>query len=128
MGQPYTKIHHNNYELIIYHGIVPLDPNNGNVDVEVTFPNGDSFSAVFFTIRNIETIMKQYKKTGECADGLYFWTSDMVIVHQLSEKTICATIDRLLVDDEFESVFSKNQEAPEISSDGDQDLIGYFNA
>lgn len=128
MRQPYTKIHHNNYELIIYHGIVPLDPNNDNVDVEVTFPNGDSFSAVFFTIRNIETIMKQYKKTGECADGLYFWTSDMVIVHQLSEKTICATIDRLLVDDEFEAVFSKNQEAPEISSDGDQDLIGYFNA
>ncbi len=128
MGQPYTKIHHNNYELIIYHGIVPLDPNNGNVDVEVTFPNGDSFSAVFFTIRNIETIMKQYKKTGECADGLYFWTSDMVIVQQLSEKTICATIDRLLVDDEFESVFSKNQETPDISSDGDQDLIGYFNA
>ncbi len=128
MGQPYTRVHHKGYELIIYHGIAPLDPNNDNVDVGVTFPNGDSFSAVFFTIKNIETLMKQYKKTGECANGLYFWTSDMVIVQQLSEKTICATIDRLLVDDEFESVFSKNQESPEISSDGDQDLIGYFNA
>ena len=50
MGQPYTRVHHNNYELIIYHGIAPLDPNDDNVDVEVTFPNGDSFSAVFLSI------------------------------------------------------------------------------
>lgn len=61
MGQPYTRVHHNNYELIIHHGIVPLDPNNDNVDVEVPFLNGDSFSAVFFTIKNIETLMQRGK-------------------------------------------------------------------
>ena len=127
MDKPYTIIQHNDYELTIYNGIAPLDPNNDNVDVEVTFPNGESFSAVFFTLQNIETLMKQYKKTGECADGLYFWTSDMVIVQQLSKKTICATIDKLLAEDEFESVFSKNEKSTEISSDNKEDYFRRFN-
>jgi hypothetical protein len=86
MDKPYTIVQHNDYELTIYHGIAPFDPNNDNVDVEVTFQDGESFSAIFFTLQNIETLMKHYKKTGECADGLYFWASDMVIVQHLSEK------------------------------------------
>lgn len=127
INKPYTIVQHNDYELTIYRGITPLDPNNDNVDVEVTFPNGESFSAVFFTLENIETLMKRYKKTGECADGLYFWASDMVIVQQISENTICATIDKLLAEDEFESVFSKNQESTVISSDNDEDYYKRFN-
>ncbi len=107
MNGPDTIIKHNDYELTIYRGITPLDSNNDNVDVEVTFPNGESYSAIFFTLQNIETLMKRYQKTEECADGLYFWASDMVIVQQISEKTICATIDKLLAEDEFESVFPK---------------------
>ena len=121
MGKPYTTIQHNNYQLTIYKGITPLDPNNDNVDVQVTFPNGNSFSAVFFTLQNINTLMKQYKKTGECANGLYFWTSDMMIVQELTEQTICETIDNLLAEEEFESVFSKNEESTIIApEDGDR--------
>ena len=71
--------------------------------------------------------MERYKKTGGCADGLYFWASDMVIVQQLSEKTICATIDKLLAEDEFESVFSKNQKSTEISSDNEEVYFRRFN-
>ena len=127
MNKPYTIVQHNDYELTIYRGIPPLDSNNDNVDVEVTFPNGESYSAVFFTLQNIETLMKRYQKTGECADGLYFWASDMVIVQQLSDKIICATIDKLLAEDEFESVFSKNQKSTEASSDNNEDYYKRFN-
>ena len=127
MDKPYTIVQHNDYKLTIYRGIKPLDPDNDNVDVEVTFQNGESFSAVFFTLQNIETLMKHYKKTGECADGLYFWASNMVIVQQLSEKIICATIDKLLAEDEFESVFSKNQESTEISCDNEEVYFRRFN-
>ena len=98
-----------------------MDPDNDNVDVQVTFPNGESFSAVFFTLQNIATLMKHNKKTGECANGLYFWTSDMMIVQELTEETICETIDNLLAEKEFESVFSKNEESTIISpKDGDK--------
>ena len=127
MDKSYTIVQHNDYKLTIYRGIKPLDPDNDNVDVEVTFQNGESFSAVFFTFQNIETLMKHYKKTGECADGLYFWASNMVIVQHLSEKTICETIDKLLVEDKFESVFSKNQESTIISSNDGTDYFKSFN-
>ena len=127
MDKPYTTVQRNDYQLTIYHGIDPLDPDNDNVDVQVTFPNGESFSAVFFTLQNINTLMKHYKKTGECANGLYFWTSDMLIVQKLTEQTICETVDNLLAEEEFESVFSKNEESTIISpKDGDK-LFKRFN-
>ena len=116
-----TIVQRANYKLTIYRGIVPLDSENDNVDVQVTFPNGERFSAVFFTLRNIEALMRRYKKTGECADGLYFWASDMMIVENLTEKTICKTIDHLLTEDEFGYVFSKNEDAKDISpKEGDK--------
>ena len=127
MDKPYTTIQRNDYQLTIYNGIAPLDPYNDNVDVQVTFPSGESFSAVFFTLQNIATLMKDYEKTGEGANGLYFWTSDMVIVQELTEQTICETVDNLLADGEFESVFSKNEEPSIISpKDGDR-LFKRFN-
>ena len=121
MDKSYTTIQCNGYQLTIYHGIAPLDPDNDNVDVHVTFPNGESFSAVFFTPQNIDTLMKDYKKTGECANGSYFWTSDMLIVQKLTEQTICEIVENLLAEGEFESVFSKNEASPIISpKDGDR--------
>ena len=121
MDKPYTTVQRNDYQLTIYNGIAPLDPANDNVDVQVTFPNGESFSAVFFTLQNIATLMKHYKKTGECADGSYFWASDMIVVQRLTEQTICETVDNLLTEGEFASVFSKNEESPIISpEDGDK--------
>jgi len=121
MDKPYTIVQHNNYKLTIYRGIAPLNSDNDNVDVQVTFPNGERFSAVFFTLSNIEALMRRYKKTGECADGLYFWASDMMIVESLTEKTICKTIDHLLAEDEFGYVFSKNEDAKDISpKEGDK--------
>ena len=100
-----------------------MDPINTNVDVQVTFPNGESFSAVFFTLQNIETLMKDYKETGEGANGLYFWTSDMLIVQKLTEQTICEIVENLLAEGEFASVFSKNEDSTNISA---KDRDGLF--
>ena len=127
MDKPYITVQRDDYKLTIHCGIAPLDPDNDNVDVQVTFPNGESFSAVFFTLQNIDSLMKHYKKTGECANGSYFWASDMIIVHKLTEQTICEAIDNLLAEEEFASVFSKNEESTIISpKDGDR-LFKRFN-
>ena len=127
MDKLYTIVQRNDYKLTIYRGTAPLNPDNDNVDVQVTFPNGESFSAVFFTLRNIDTLMKRYKKTGECAGGLYFWASDMIIVERLTEKTICETIDNLLAEEEFGYVFSKNEELEDISPEAGDKLFKYFD-
>ena len=127
MDKPYVTVQRDDYKLTIYSGIAPLDTDNDNVDVQVTFPNGERFSAVFFTLQNIDTLMKDYKKTGECANGLYFWTSNMMIVQELTEQTICETIDNLLSEEAFESVFVRNEESTTISpKDGDR-LFKQFN-
>ncbi len=127
MGKPYMIVQRDKYKLTIYRGTTPLNSNNDNVDVQVTFPNGERFSAVFFTIRNIEALMKRYKKTGECAGGLYFWASDMIIVKSLTKKTICKTIDRLLAEDEFGDVFSKNEDPKDISPEEGDKLFECFD-
>ena len=127
MDKPYTTVQRDDYQLTIYRGIAPPDPNNYNVDVQVTFPNGESFSAVFFTLQNIATLMKGYENTGEGANGLYFWTSDMLIVQKLTEQTICEAVDNLLAEGEFESVFSKNEESTVISRKKGDRLFKRFN-
>ena len=127
MGKPYTIVKRDKYKLTIYRGTTPLNSNNDNVDVQVTFPNGERFSAVFFTLRNIEALMKRYKKTGECAGGLYFWASDMIIAESLTEKTICKTIDHLLAEGEFGYVFSKNEESKDISPKEGEKLFECFD-
>ena len=71
--------------------------------------------------------MKDYKKTGEGANGLYFWTSDMLIVQRLTEQTICEAIDNLLAEEEFTSVFSKNEEPTIISSTDGTRLFKQFD-
>ena len=83
MDKSYITLQHNGYRLTIYSGIVPLDPGNDNVDVQVTFPNGANFSATFFTLQNIATLMQRYTKTGECAAGSYFWASNTIIVQKI---------------------------------------------
>ncbi len=127
MDKSYITLQHNGYRLIIYDGIASLDPDNDNVDVQVTFPNGDDFSATFFTLQNIDTLMQHYTKTGECAAGSYFWTSNMIIVQKLTEQTICETIDDLLAEEEFTSVFSKNSEPTIVSTKDGEALFKRFD-
>lgn len=127
MGKPYTIVQRDKYKLTIYRGTTPLNSNNDNVDVQVTIPNGERFSAVFFTLRNIEALMKRYKKTGECADGLYFWASNMIIVESLTEKTICKTIDHLLAKDEFGYIFSKNEDTKDVSPEEGDEIFKCFD-
>ena len=127
MDKSYITLQHNGYRLTIYSGIGSLDPGNDNVDVQVTFPNGDNFSATFFTLQNIETLMRHYQKTGECDAGSYFWASNMIIVQKLTEQTICKAIDDLLAAEEFTSIFSKNSEPAIVSTKDGETLFKRFD-
>lgn len=80
-----------------------------NVDVIVKFEDGEQFSATFFTIDNIKALMNSYSTTGECHRGLYFWCVNMIIVRELSRRSVEETIQSLIDSEEFEQVFSKIQ-------------------
>ena len=94
------------FELRILGGIGRLDPLDDNVDVEISFPDDERrFSATFFTRRNIDSLIEKNKTTGECASGLYFWGSNLIIVSSLSRETIEATVQDLLTTGEFDRAF-----------------------
>ena len=84
-----------------------IDPYDDNVDVVVRFSDGMRFVATFFTLKNIETLLERYRSTGECANGLYFWASDVVIVERIADDVISATVSDLLASGEFVTAFSK---------------------
>lgn len=78
---------------------------DSNVDVYVNFQNGKKFTATFFTVANITRIMESYNKSGECANGIYFWASDAIIIKNLNPLLIRKAIDDLIKNNEFESAF-----------------------
>jgi hypothetical protein len=84
-----------------------LNPADDNADVFVYFADGRKYVATFFTLANIESIMKTYRATGECADGLYFWASDMVIVERLDRETVERAVADLIRSGEFEKAFDR---------------------
>jgi hypothetical protein len=81
----------------------------GNEDIVVNY-NGSRYSATVFTISNIIELMDNYRSTGECKGGLYFYCQDMLIVKNLKRKTIIDTISHLIEVGEFEIVMKKLKE------------------
>lgn len=78
---------------------------NDNIDVEVSFANGERYIATFFTVVNIQRIMEGYRHTGECLYGTYFWCSDLIIVKDLEMETIENTIRDLIRREMLETIF-----------------------
>jgi hypothetical protein len=93
------------YHLSYVEDVAGTDALDDNVDVFVDFVTGERYVATFFTIANIQRLMDKDAETGECAGGLYFWATDMVIVRSLTRQNIERTIADLLATGTFESVF-----------------------
>lgn len=68
-----------------------------NIDVEIELNTGETFSATFFTVRNIQSLLNKFKATGECASGTYFWAVDMIITEDLSKETLYRAIEDLVI-------------------------------
>lgn len=83
------------------------DVNNNNTDVIVTFEDGSKWGASFFTYTNINTLVEKNKATGEGLGGKYFWSSDMILVDEVSRKRIEEVITHLISEDEFKCVFNE---------------------
>lgn len=87
-------------------GAQEWDDHDDNIDVEVQFPSGRRYAATFFTIRNIQSLFRKNRETGECLSGTYLWATDMILVENLQRSTLISTINGLLNDHEFDSAFT----------------------
>jgi len=80
------------------------DALNDNIDVEVVFDD-HFYSATFFTVENVKQVMAKYRSTGECAEGLYFYTANLIIVTELTWASATVTVAHLMESGEFFSAF-----------------------
>jgi hypothetical protein len=83
-----------------------LDALEANSDVVVELEDGSRWVATFFTFKNIDSLVKKNRSTGECLHGKYFWASDMILVDEISRNRIIEVIDDLIQDGSFSRVFS----------------------
>ena len=95
------------YELTIFGGTQPLNAINDNVDVEVRVDDGSRWCATFFTVESLNALFAKNRVTGECANGLYLWAAEMIVVERLDEAVIRATIDDLVDSGELEDAFGR---------------------
>jgi hypothetical protein len=85
-------------------GCQTWDVDDDNIDVEITLSDDRKYSATFFAISNIRTLMNKNRITGECAGGIYLWSANMVLLEDLKPETIQQTIAGLIEDGEIDDI------------------------
>ena len=93
----------NGFQLKLHHE--PASRTDHNIDIEVTLPSGERFTATLTTLKNIAGIMERYGKTGECLAGKYFWASELIIVDDLNLDSIRKIVADLLKSGELRRAF-----------------------
>lgn len=78
-----------------------------NTDVIVKFQDETEWIASFFTYANINKLIEKNKTTGECLGGRYFWSSDMILIDEISREAIEEVIKDLIKENCFESIFTR---------------------
>lgn len=93
-----------------------LSPHTFRLKVRCCFNHFDTGDVVLLTT-NINTLQwrttrilglpQRYKRTGECLAGAYFWSTDMILIDQVSRQRIEDVIAHLLNENEFEMIFTQ---------------------
>lgn len=101
------SIERNPISIRIFDEGLGLPSDDANVDVEVRDHRGNRWSATFYTIPNVRTLMERWRHSGEYGGGTYLWGGrDAILVERLSREVIESTVEQLRKEGEFERVFS----------------------
>lgn len=82
-----------------------IDPADDNVDVTVIFATGERYTATFFTVENLNSLMERYSESGECANGLYVWSSHMIVIQRITKMNVERAVGDLIQSGEFRNAF-----------------------
>lgn len=78
-----------------------FDREDLNTDVIFELDNGSRWVVSFFTYKNIETLQKKNKNTGERLNGKYFCSTDMVLISFISKELIQEVINEMISHNEL---------------------------
>ncbi len=109
------------YDVHVYAEGVRFPVLDDNVDVEVTKEDGSRWSATFFTVKNVSTLLTRWKASGENCGGLYFYGGrDAIVVDVVTPEVIERVVECLFSEDEFESVFARLSDFGFEEEDGEE--------
>lgn len=83
---------------------LPEPTEDDNVDVRIELADGRAYSVTLFTVRNLETLMARWGRTGECAHGLYVWATNMIVVQAISQAVIRRVAQDLVETGDIEKI------------------------
>ena len=85
-----------------------MNPLDEAIDVVLTTKDGEEYRANFVTKNFLDHMFEKNKVTGECAKGTYFCMPDnMVVIEEINDKNLKATIDDLIENLEVDDYFKK---------------------
>jgi hypothetical protein len=87
------------------------NPVDDTTDVIVTFADRSRWVATFFSYANIATRVTNYRRSGESLGGKYFWSSDMILVDEVSRKRLEEVVAHLLHKGDFKRIFTRSDDA-----------------
>ena len=75
-----------------------------NAEVRIELADGRAYSVTFFTLANLETLMARWGRTGECANGLYVWATNMIVVQEITHAVINRVAQDLVETGDIEKI------------------------
>ncbi|WP_231921352.1 hypothetical protein [Micromonospora auratinigra] len=75
-----------------------------NVDAFVDLPDGSRWALTIFTVDEVRRLLARWKKSGEAANGSYFWAVDQLIVPEPGVSAMTTAIRELVRSGEIGSV------------------------
>lgn len=75
-----------------------------NVEVRIELADGRAYSVTFFTLANLATLMARWGRTGECANGLYVWATNMIVVQEITQAVIRRVAQDLVETGDIEKI------------------------
>ncbi|WP_369273652.1 hypothetical protein AB5J55_30220 [Streptomyces sp. R11] len=100
---PFYRVRREGYEICFVPGAGEDLDEVCNVDMWVTFADGQRWSGTVFTLDEARRLMDRWKDTGECLDGRYFNCWDNLMVRDAGIPAMVEVIDHLVVTGDYTS-------------------------
>lgn len=98
---PFYRVKRDGYEICFVSGAGEDLDEVCNIDMWVTFADGNRWSGTVFTLHEVQRLMDRWKGTGECLDGSYFWCWDGLIVREAGIPAMVRVVDDLVATGDY---------------------------
>lgn len=100
---PFYRVRRDGYEICFVPGAGEDLDEVCNVDMWVTFADGQRWSGTVFSLDEARRLMDRWQDTGECLGGRYFYCWDNLIVRDPGVPAMVQVIDDLVTTGDYRS-------------------------